>query len=160
VLYGATGAGALGTQVQSTLIDGDAAATFTVPGKETTDPQGRYFMAVSSDGCSAAGQPYSFEPEAAAEWVTPALKVTTLTLKKGTVNVAYSATIGVSEGKKPYTFTAETALPPGLSLATSTGVISGKPAQAGKFTMTIKITDSTTSAPKSVTSTFTINIAS
>lgn len=114
---------------------------------------------VLTSAASGAGTIVS-EPEPTAEWVTPALKVTTLTVKKGTVNVAYSATIGVSKGTAPYTLAAQSARPPGLSLATSTGVISGKPAQAGKFTFPVKITDSTTPAAKSVTDTFTINIAS
>jgi hypothetical protein len=73
----------------------------------------------------------------------PVLKVSDPTLKGGTHGKAYSATIGVSGGKKPYAFAAVTALPAGLSLNKKTGAITGKPAKKGSYTFTLTVTDST-----------------
>jgi Putative Ig domain len=89
----------------------------------------------------------------------PALNVSNPALPKGTVGQAYSATIAVTGGTKPYTFTAETALPPGLSLNSKTGAISGMPTQAGKYTFLVKITDSTTATHQSVTDLFQLTIS-
>ncbi len=66
------------------------------------------------------------------------------TLPKGTVNAAYTfnpvATGGVaaSGGTGAYTFTA-TNLPPGLSINSSTGVISGTPSTAGAYNPSITV---------------------
>lgn len=81
------------------------------------------------------------------------------TLPKGAIHKAYSATIKVTGGKKPYTFTLETALPPGLKLNAKTGVISGIPTRTGKYSFLVKITDSTKSAHLSVTDRFQITIS-
>jgi putative Ig domain-containing protein len=80
----------------------------------------------------------------------PALTVTNPTLKTGVIKRAYSATIAVTGGKKPYTFTAVSALPPGLRLTRSTGVISGKPAKAGSYTVMVTIADSARPARNTV----------
>jgi hypothetical protein len=74
--------------------------------------------------------------------IGPVLKVSNPVLAKGAVNQAYSATINVSGGTSPYTFTAETALPAGLTLNKQTGVISGTPTKKGTYTFMVKIADS------------------
>lgn len=53
--------------------------------------------------------------------------------------------------KKPYAFTAITALPPGLKLARNTGVVSGTPAKAGSYTVMVTIADSAGPARNTVT---------
>ena len=75
--------------------------------------------------------------------ISPVLRVTNATLRTGTHGKAYSTTIGVSGGKKPYAFKAVTALPAGLSLNTKTGAVTGKPAKKGSYTFTVTINDST-----------------
>lgn len=72
----------------------------------------------------------------------PALTVTDPTLKRGKVNKAYSATITVTGGRKPYAFTALTTLPPGLHLTKQTGAIVGQPTRAGTYTVMVMVTDS------------------
>ena len=59
------------------------------------------------------------------------------------VGRAYSQTITVSGGTAPYTFAlASGALPPGLSLNTATGAITGTPTTIGSFAFGISATDS------------------
>jgi SdrD B-like domain/Putative Ig domain len=63
-------------------------------------------------------------------------------VSKGTVGTAYSATYSVTGGTSPYTFTIISgSLPPGLSLGSSTGKISGTPTTAGTYTFTAKVVD-------------------
>lgn len=60
----------------------------------------------------------------------------------GTIGVAYSETISAQGGTAPYTFAVTSgSLPTGLSLNTSTGIISGTPTAAGSFTFNIEVTD-------------------
>jgi hypothetical protein len=46
-----------------------------------------------------------------------------------------------SGGTQPYHFTASGMLPPGLTLSSNTGVISGTPTTAGPFSIGISVTD-------------------
>ncbi len=65
------------------------------------------------------------------------------TLASGTVGAAYSQGIAPSGGVGPYTFAvAGGALPPGLALNGTTGVISGSPGAAGTYNVLITATDS------------------
>jgi len=59
------------------------------------------------------------------------------------LSTAYSQTISGSGGTSPYTFAVSSgSLPTGLSLNTSTGLISGTPTAAGAYSFTIRATDS------------------
>jgi hypothetical protein len=59
--------------------------------------------------------------------VNTSLGITTTSLPAATQNSAYTATVSASGGTTPYTWTAS--LPTGLSINSSTGVISGTPVQ-------------------------------
>src|ERR1022692_868509 len=72
----------------------------------------------------------------------PVLKVSDLTLPQGVAHRAYRAPIKIAGRVTRRAFTAETALPPGLRLNSKTGVITGKPTIAGKYTFLVKIPDS------------------
>ncbi len=86
--------------------------------------------------------------------VTAALTITTATLPNGTVGTAYTATtLAATGGAPPYSWSAS-GLPSGLSMS-SAGVISGTPAVAGSFPVTLKVTDS---AQATATQTFTITV--
>ena len=60
----------------------------------------------------------------------------------GTVGVAKSLQLTASGGTAPYTWSA-TGLPTGLTINSSTGLISGTPSAAGTFTVTVTAKDST-----------------
>ncbi len=91
--------------------------------------------------------------------VTPsAVTITTATLPNGSVGVGYSATLVESGGTAPYTWSVATgSLPAGLTLAASTGVISGTPTTAGSSSFTVKVVDSASPA-NSATATLTLDI--
>ena len=61
----------------------------------------------------------------------------------GVIGTPYSTTLLAEGGNPPYTWSvASGALPPGLLLASATGIISGTPTTAGTFGFTVQVTDS------------------
>jgi len=70
----------------------------------------------------------------------PALSILCDSPPAGTVGVFYSHTFPASGGVPPYTFSIIGTLPPGLTLNTSTGVVSGIPTTAGPWNFTVKVT--------------------
>jgi hypothetical protein len=81
---------------------------------------------------------------AASLTVVPApLSIATTSLPNGTVNVSYSATLQLTGGTPPLTWSAAPGLPSGLSLS-SDGTISGTPATPGSSCLVFTATDSST----------------
>jgi hypothetical protein len=125
-----------------------------------TDP-GVYFVQLTvADSCAPV------EPLAADVSLSPAsavlgsaLSIASTSLPNASVGTSYRAQIKVKGGKKPYSFTAESALPAGLSLNKSTGVISGKPSSQGTFTFQVKISDSARPTANTITAQFRIKIS-
>jgi Putative Ig domain len=78
--------------------------------------------------------------------VTPSAPLaitTTGPLPAGIVGVQYAgATLAATGGSLPYTWTG-TGLPPGLTIGPATGVISGRPTEAGVYLVTVTVTDAT-----------------
>jgi Putative Ig domain len=103
---------------------------------------GTYYLELSTGGCKPKAA-MSALVELLGSVTGPVLKVSNTTLRTGTHGKAYSATIPVAGGKKPYGFTAVTALPSGLTLNRTTGAVTGKPAKKGSYTFTVTINDST-----------------
>ncbi|MGB7862559.1 MAG: putative Ig domain-containing protein, partial [Candidatus Sulfotelmatobacter sp.] len=65
------------------------------------------------------------------------------TLPAGVVGSSYSATLTVTGGTAPYSFsTASGQLPGGVVLGGSTGTISGTPTASGSFSFAVSVTDS------------------
>jgi hypothetical protein len=92
----------------------------------------------------------------------PALSITTTSLPNGQVNHPYTATLTATGGKAPLSWAISSGtLPAGLTLAASTGAISGTPtATAAMAAMTVTVTDSSATAQtKSVTLTLNVSPA-
>jgi hypothetical protein len=89
------------------------------------------------------------------------LTITTTSLANGQVGVAYSQALTTIGGTKPLTWelTGGSALPPGLTLNTSTGVISGTPtAPVTNYRLLLRVTDSTTPTPQTAATSFALTI--
>ena len=70
------------------------------------------------------------------------LAITTTALANGTLGKAYSATLTASGGITPYTWSiTRGSLPPGLTLNTSSGAISGTPTAEGTSSFTVQVSD-------------------
>ena len=67
-LYGSTGTRNL---LQSVQMTANGSVTLSVPGTESSDGQGRYFLQLTPWGCGTGGQTYTMEPESVAEWANP-----------------------------------------------------------------------------------------
>jgi len=71
-----------------------------------------------------------------------ALNITTTSLPDGTVSSAYNQTVSATGGTTPYTWSISGGtLPAGLSLNSSSGVISGTPTATGTSNFTVMVTD-------------------
>lgn len=72
----------------------------------------------------------------------PEIAISPATLPDATVGLAYNQTISASGGTAPYTYSVTMgSLPTGLTLNSSTGVLSGTPTAGGTFTFTVTATD-------------------
>jgi len=78
--------------------------------------------------------------EAAAS-VVPQLQVVTTTLPAATQGESYSVPLAAEGGVAPYQWVTAEPLPGGLTIGSSSGVISGIPAGSGTFTVTVQVTD-------------------
>ena len=106
-------------------------------------------------GCSSSGGNSPPNPGQSTN-----LTVTTTSLPGGTVGAAYSGAVAASGGTTPYTYSAGS-LPNGLTMSSTTGMITGTPTQSsvGTASATIKVTDSSKPSPQSATSTLSIKIS-
>jgi hypothetical protein len=73
---------------------------------------------------------------------TSELTITSTVLPDGVQNSAYATTLTASGGQAPYSWSISAGnLPAGLTLAASTGAISGTPTSAGTSNFTVRVTD-------------------
>jgi hypothetical protein len=89
------------------------------------------------------------------------LSVTTTSLPGGSIGTAYSQTLQAKGGITPYTWTVTTgSLPAGLTLNSTTGVISGTPSGTfvGAVNFTVTVTDSETPTPQTASAALSITI--
>jgi large repetitive protein len=74
--------------------------------------------------------------------ISPQVAITTTSLPNGQAMIAYSQTISTTGGTAPLTFTSTGTLPTGLTLNSSSGVLSGTPTTFGNYSFTVTATDS------------------
>jgi hypothetical protein len=74
--------------------------------------------------------------------VRAALSISTVTLSQGNTGASYSDSVAVAGGVPPLVFsTTSGSPPPGISLDSGTGQLSGQPTTAGLFPFTVVVTD-------------------
>ena len=92
-------------------------------------------------------------PAAAAFTVSPG------SLTAPVIGVPYSQAMSASGGVAPYTYALDSGtLPPGITVSSS-GVISGTVTATGAYVFAIKVTDSTSGTPLTVTKNYSVSIA-
>ena len=89
--------------------------------------------------------------------IAPALAITTESLPNGVKDAAYNGQLAASGGTPPYTWGAN-GLPPGLSINTASGAITGTPTTLGPFTITALVTDSTNPTHQSANHAFPVTV--
>ncbi len=102
-------------------------------------------------------------------WVVPNLELTdptvtrTLTYNQTMTNVTVVATGGIQNASRQYTWSwagsGLSTVPTGLSLNTSTGVISGRPTVKGTYKFTITVRDAQNPANTDITSVLTWTVS-
>jgi hypothetical protein len=86
---------------------------------------------------------------------TPSI-LTTSPLLQGTAGTPYSQILSASGGTRPYIWAVSVgSIPPGLTLNSSSGTLSGTPSTAGTFSFTVTVTDA---AKQSALKTFSLTI--
>ena len=79
--------------------------------------------------------------------INAALQITTTSLPNGNPGISYSVTLAATGGLTPYSWAiTQGALPNGLTLNATSGVISGTPAGPGTSSFTVQVSDSETPA--------------
>ena len=133
-----------GTSMATPHVTGAAALILAANPGMTPANVAAAMMAASTPnvvGGAGAGSPNLFLYSAPPASNVPPTIVTT-SLPGGGTSTPYSASLGVAGGAAPYTWSlASGALPAGLTLSSSTGVISGTPTTAGLSTFTVSVVD-------------------
>lgn len=74
--------------------------------------------------------------------ISPALAITTSSpLAAAPAGASYSQTFAITGGTAPFTFTSTGSIPPGLTLSSTTGVLSGTPTSVGGYAFGVQVTD-------------------
>jgi trimeric autotransporter adhesin len=131
-----------------TVTDGNSSQTLTVGASlssfigtavfnNLTSNGSSHLVSASLAGCSSQTASYN----APASCTVCSLSLIASVLANGQIGTAYSQTISVTGSTGSLIFSSTGNLPTGLSLNTSTGVISGTPISATTTSFTVKVTD-------------------
>lgn len=126
------------------------ASTGVISGTPTQAGTFTFTVKVTDTKSNTGSQDYTIR-------VASNLSITNSSLAAGSTGVPYSQTLTASGGTGPYSWSvAGGNLPPGLSLASSSGVLAGTPTTAGSFQFRLQVYDS---AGGIASQAFTISIA-
>jgi hypothetical protein len=132
------------------------ASTGVISGTPTTSGTAKFTASITDSSNPAETATATITISIAAS----ALSITTTALPSGTDTVAYSSPMAVTGGTPSYTWSISSgSLPSGLTLAATTGTISGTPAATGTSKFTATVTDNSNPAQKASAS-FSVTIAS
>jgi hypothetical protein len=124
-------------------------------------PSTQYFFRLDTTSDlsgTAHGQPQSFTTPAAGQMTSP-LALSTTSLPHATFRTPYTASLAASGGAPTYSWKlTDGSLPAGLSLAASSGVISGTPTAVGTSHFTAKVSDAGTPSPQTATEALSITV--
>ncbi|MGA7886589.1 MAG: putative Ig domain-containing protein, partial [Acidobacteriaceae bacterium] len=151
VTWSMTGTGCTGTGC-GTLTDPADTATYTAPSTVAT----AFTVTITA---TAVGQTTKSSSVTLNIPANPAITTAGGALTAGQVGSTYTVTLGISGGISPYTWSVTQGnLPTGLTIGSSTGVISGIPTASGTYNFTLKVADSGSPA-LTATAQFSIAIA-
>src|ERR1700674_1378524 len=125
-----------------TLFASTTSSPYTFSWDTTKDANGPHTLMVTAN--DTVGNTTSFSATFTVNNVnTPKPpSITTTSLPSGTQNAAYNATLAATGGTAPYTWSIISgALPAGLTLASSSGAISGTPTGSGTSNFTVQVMD-------------------
>ncbi|GAC1358254.1 MAG: hypothetical protein NVSMB3_05270 [Acidobacteriaceae bacterium] len=118
-----------------------ASATGVISGTPTASGAFSFGVTVKDSGSPAQVQAITTSISVAAKAVAT-LAITSSTMSAGQAGTAYVAALQASGGTPAYTWSISSGqLPSGLTLAATTGVISGTPTTTGSFAFTARVTD-------------------
>ncbi|MDF3980797.1 putative Ig domain-containing protein [Luteibacter sp. PPL554] len=108
------------------------------------------FTALEDDGITRITFQITINP--------PPFNISNTSLPAMTYNQSYSQQIQVSGGTPPYTYSIVSGAPPGITISSSGGVISGTPIQAGSYSIAVRVVDSA-SPQNTANKTFAVTVA-
>ena len=126
----------------------DGVISFAVP---TSTTPGTYPVTVTAESWTSNGSNLTVNIDT--------LQVTTISLPNGYQWITYGSNVSATGGATPYSWTIISgALPAGVTLNSSSGLISGDPTSFGTFNFTVQVTDSAIPTPQTATQALSILI--
>ncbi|MCU1322108.1 MAG: Ig domain protein, partial [Acidobacteriaceae bacterium] len=115
-------------------------STGVISGTPTTIGSSTFTVKVTDGGSPAQTKSVSTSITVTAS----PLSISSSSLASGTNGTAYAQSLSATGGTPAYTWNYSGTLPAGLTLAATTGVISGTPTTTGTFSFTVRVTDNST----------------
>lgn len=127
--------------VSGALPAGMSLSGDTLSGTPTAPGSYSFTITATDAGASGTGAPFTTSRAYTLEVAAPTLALTPATLPASTAGTVYSQAFSATGGVAPYSFAISSgSLPAGLSL-TGSGTLSGTPAEAGTFSVSVTATD-------------------